>query len=271
MQSAAGLLSNGFTYGLVTPALAYAMASLGSAVGLRCAMRAPASRLREQKGWLLLGAVAIGIGVFTMYFVAMLGFGVGDAIIEFDMLTAYASLAVAVIAAAVALFLVGYRRNLPGVLGGGLFLGLGVAATHFLAMAGMKIEGAVRYDARVVGTSIVVAVIVATCALWCATKAKHLGSSLGAALIMGLAFTGMHYTGMGAMTVRLYSDAGRGGAPSLLSTLTPILLGPVLVLLFITLFVSLDPMMERDGKRKWGSRPGEGTGEKLEWTPFERR
>lgn len=271
MLNAVALPANGFTYGLVTPALAYTMASLGSAVGLRCAMRAPGSQQREQGGWLLLGAVAVGIGIFTMHFVAMVGFSVGDAPIEYDMLTTYGTLVLAVLVSAAALFLVGYRRNLATAFGGGVILGLGVAATHYLGMMGMHVGGAVRYDTRIVGVSVGVAVVVTTIAMWCATKAKHLGASLGAALIMGLAFTGMHYTGMGAMTVRLYSDVGRAGTSSALGTLTPVLIGPVLLLLLITLFVSLDPMMERDGRRKWGSRPGEGTGEKLEWTPFERQ
>jgi NO-binding membrane sensor protein with MHYT domain len=271
MLSAVPLPANGFTYGLVTPALAYTMASLGSAVGIRCAMRAPDSRQRDQKGWLLLGSIAIGIGIFTMHFVAMLGFSVGKAAIEYDMLMTYGSLLVAVLVAMAALFLVGRWRNWATVIGSGLILGVGVAATHYLGMMGMHVQGAVRYDTRIVGISVALVVIVTTSAMWCATKAKHLSTSLGAALIMGLAFTGMHYTGMAAMTVRLYSDAGSAGAPSPLGTLTPMLIGPVLLLLLITLFVSLDPMMERDGRRKWGSRPGEGTGEKLEWTPFERQ
>ena len=97
----------------------------------------------------------------------------------------------------------GHRRNLATVFGSGVILGLGVASTHYLGMMGMHIGGAVRYDTRLVGISVGVAVVVTTIAMWCATKAKHLGASLAAALIMGLAFTGMHYTGM----------AGDDGAP----------------------------------------------------------
>jgi NO-binding membrane sensor protein with MHYT domain len=156
-------------------------------------------------------------------------------------------------------------------MGSGIILGVGVSATHYLAMTGMHVEGAIRYDTRLVGISAGGAVVVAIFAMWWATKARHLAGSLAAALVMGLAFTGMHYTGMAAMTVRLYGDASTAGTPSALGTLTPLLTGPVLVLLLIALFVSLDPMMERDGRRQWGTRPGEGTGEKLEWTPFERR
>ncbi|MFC4497335.1 MHYT domain-containing protein [Streptomyces ovatisporus] len=271
MLSAAAVPANGFTYGLITPAAAYAMATLGSAVGLRCAMRARTAHGRERAGWLAIGSIAIGFGIFTMHFVAMVGFSVGDAPIEYDMARTLASLALAVLVSAAALFLVGNRLpNWFSVPVSGIVLGLGVASTHYLGMTGMRISGVMRYDMRLVAISVGVAVVVTVIAMWCASKAKHLTTSVGSALIMGLAFTGMHYTGMNAMTVRLYSDEGVAGAPSALGILTPVLIGPMLLLLLITLFVSLDPMMERDGRRKWGTRPGEAAGEKLEWTPFER-
>jgi NO-binding membrane sensor protein with MHYT domain len=259
------------TYGPVTPLLAYAAACLGSAVGLRCAMRAPGAARRERAAWLALGSIAIGMGIFTMHFVAMIGFRVGEARIGYDMLMTYGSLLLAVVVSAVALFLAARRRHAwLAVLGGGLVLGLGVASTHYVGMMGMRVAGAVRYDDRIMAISAAVAVVVTSLALWCATRARHMGASLTAALIMGLGFIGMHYTGMAGMSVRLYSEDGAVGS-SPLSTLAPVLIGPVLLLLLITLFVSLDPMMERDGRRKWGTRPGEGTGEKLEWIPFEQR
>lgn len=260
-----------FTYGPVTPLLAYGMACVGSAVGLRCALRAPLLGRRRGAGWLALGSLAIGVGIFTMHVVAMIGFSVGEVPIGYDMLMTYASLLVAVLVSAVALMLVSLRRfTWLAVLGGGLVLGLGVASSHYVGMMGVRIAGAVRYDHRIMIISAAVAVVVSSVALLCARWVRHLGASLAAALIMGLGFVAMHYTGMAGMTVSLYDDAGAVGSSSL-GTLTPVLIGPVLLLLLIALFVSLDPMMERDGRRKWGTRAGEGTGEKLEWVPFERR
>jgi NO-binding membrane sensor protein with MHYT domain len=271
MFRTAALQPDVLTYGPVTPLLAYGMAVLGSAVGLRCAMRAPGVEGRAKAGWLALGSVAIGIGIFTMHVVAMIGFSVGEAPIGYDMLTTYGSLLLAVVVSAVALFLVSRRRHTwLAVLGGGLVLGLGVASTHYAGMTAMRIAGAVRFDSRVMAISAAVAVLVTSVALWCARRIGHMGASVAAALIMGTGFTAMHYTSMTGMSVRLFSEDGAVGSSSL-GTLAPVLIGPVLVLLLITLFVSLDPMMERDVRRKWGTRPGEGTGEKLEWTPFESR
>jgi hypothetical protein len=90
-------------------------------------------------------------------------------------------------------------------------------------------------------------------------------------LITGLGFSGVHYTGArtAGMSVSRYGDGAAGS--SSLGMLVTVLIGPVLPLPLVTLFVSLDPTMERDGRREWGTLPGEGTGEKLEWIPFERR
>lgn len=272
MLSAVAVPVDGFTYGLVTPLAAYLVACLGSALGLRCTVRAVNLERSERAGWLALGAVAIGTGIFTMHFIAMMGFTTRGVDIGYDLLTTYASLGVAVLVVGAGVFVVGYRGRTPGALSaGGVITGLGVAAMHYLGMSGMRMTADVVYDAGVVVLSIVVAVLAATAALWFATTVKLVSAALGASLIMGVAVTGMHYTAMQAMSVHTSASGGSAGGTSAVGTLTPILVGPVLLLLLVALFIGLDPMMERDRRREWGSRPGEGTGEKLEWTPFERQ
>jgi NO-binding membrane sensor protein with MHYT domain len=63
-------------YGWLTPVLSYLMAVVGSALGLRCTVRALALTGRARRNWLLTAATAIGSGIWTMHFVAMLGFAV---------------------------------------------------------------------------------------------------------------------------------------------------------------------------------------------------
>ena len=273
LQTAAGVPVDGFTYGLVTPVAAFVMACLGSALGLRCTVRAMSSESGDRPGWLALGAVAIGTGIFTMHFIAMTGFTAEGVNIGYDLLTTYASLGVAVLVVGAGLFLVGRLGRTPGaLLAGGAITGLGVAAMHYLGMAGMRLAGDVAYDAGPVVLSIAIAVVAATAALWFAMSVRFFGAALGAALIMGVAVCGMHYTAMQAMSVHAHGPGSPGdGGSSAIGTLTPILIGPVLLLLFVALFVSLDPMMERDERRAWGARRGERVGDKLEWTPFERR
>lgn len=272
MASAAGVPVDGFSYGWVTPVVAYLMACLGSALGLRCTVRALSLQRSERARWLLLGSLAIGTGIFAMHFVAMMGFTAHEMEITYDLLTTYASLGVAVLVVGAGVFLVGYKGRTKGaLLAGGMIAGLGVAAMHYLGMAGMRMSGSISYGMGAVLLSIAVAVVAAMAALWFAMSVKLFGAALGAALIMGVAVSGMHYTAMQAVTVHLHGSGTAAEGTSAISTLTPILIGPLLLLLFVGLFVSLDPMMDRDGRRQWGSRPGEGSGEKLEWTPFEHR
>ena len=88
---------DGFSYGLVTPVAAYLMACLGGALGLRCTTRSVRNRRSFKPGWLALGATAIGSGIWTMHFVAMMGFTVAEAPISYDRTTTFASLAVAIV------------------------------------------------------------------------------------------------------------------------------------------------------------------------------
>lgn len=265
---------DGFGYGAVTPIAAYAAACLGSALGLRCTVRAlDVERRADRTGWLALGAVAIGTGIFTMHFIAMMGFTAHGASIGYDLLITYASLGVAVLVVGAGVFLVGTMgRTAPALLVGGAVTGLGVAAMHYLGMAGMVLPGELSYEGWTVALSIAIAVVAATAALWFAVSVQFLGAALGAAMIMGVAVCGMHYTAMQAVSVHLHggNDAVVSGTSGI-SALILILTGPVLLLLFVALFVGLDPMMERDRRRAWGSRRGERVGDRLEWTPFERR
>src|SRR5260370_8736535 len=69
------LTVHNFSYGLLTPGLAYLMSVLGSFLGLRCATRARAHQGRSRASWLLLAGLSIGTtGIWVMHFIAMLAF-----------------------------------------------------------------------------------------------------------------------------------------------------------------------------------------------------
>ncbi|MFC7216611.1 MHYT domain-containing protein [Streptomyces polyrhachis] len=245
---------DGFTYDLLTPVVAYCMAVLGSALGLRCTMRALAVEPSRRLGWLALGAVAIGTGIFTMHFIAMMGFTARDVQINYDLLITLASLVIAVVVVGIGVFIVGYRGRTPLALtGAGMITGLGVACMHYTGMAGMRMDGARQmYSAPVVTLSVIIAVVAATAALWLAMTVKTFGVAIGAALIMGVAVCGMHYTAMEALSVHLTHAAGELTGRTPAEILTPILIGPVLLLVFVGLFVGMDPL-----EREWRHRDEE--------------
>jgi NO-binding membrane sensor protein with MHYT domain len=235
---------DGFSYGLVTPVVAYLMACLGGALGLRCATRTLRVARSWRPGWLALGSAAIGSGIWTMHFIAMMGFTVEHTPIRYDWLMTFASLAVAIAMVGIGIFIVGYRGARGAALfTGGTITGLGIASMHYLGMAGMRLDGQLTYNTFTVSVSVVIAMAAATAALWAAGQDRGFLWSVGASLVMGLAVTGMHYTGMAALDVHVHgtSEPASGGSPAEL--LAPMLIGPLAFLLLAGVVVVFDPLM----------------------------
>jgi NO-binding membrane sensor protein with MHYT domain len=242
-----------FHFGAVTLIAAYLMACLGSALGLRCTTRS-LRRSHRRAHWLMLGAVSIGCDIWTMHFIAMIGFSIEGAPVEYDLTMTLVSLAVAIVVVAFGVFLVGYRGSSPVNLGvAGVITGLGVAAMHYLGMAAVRTEGTVHYDMATVALSVAIAVLAATAALWAAVSIHALWASLGASLVMGVAVTGMHYTGMASVSVHMTGDTT--GIPqsstSLVAFMLSMLAGPLAVLLIAAVIVMFDPDMMLGGDN-WG-------------------
>ncbi|MDB1088520.1 MHYT domain-containing protein [Streptomyces sp. ACA25] len=246
MLSAVEVTTDGFTYGLITPVLGFLLAVLGSALGLRCTVRALSVERRKRAGWLVLGAVSIGTGIFTMHFIAMMGFTASSVPIDYDLGVTYISLGVAVLVTGVGLFLVGYTRHTARLLPvAGVVTGLGVASMHYMGMASMRMTGEIVYNSVLVGLSLVVAVAAATAALWFAISVRRFSAAVVASLLMGVAVTGMHYTGMAAVSVHAHSTSMMYTRVPL-ETLLPALAVPMLLLVIVGLFVGLDPMAEEE-------------------------
>ncbi|MFF8274646.1 MHYT domain-containing protein [Streptomyces lateritius] len=249
---------DGFSYGLVTPVAAYLMACLGGALGLRCTTRSLRHRDTFKAGWLALGATSIGTGIWTMHFIAMMGFSVHRAPISYDRPLTFASLGVAVVMVGIGIFIVGYRGATPLTLvTGGTITGLGIATMHYLGMAGMRFQGRIDYDTLTVALSVVIAVVAATTALWAAVSVHGFLASLGASLVMGLAVSGMHYTAMAAVNVHLHGTPAPGPGDTATSLLLPMLVGPAVFLLLAAVVVMFDPLLVMgDPDRQRPASPG---------------
>ncbi|MFF4170429.1 MHYT domain-containing protein [Streptomyces sp. NPDC001744] len=237
---------DGFSYGLVTPVAAFLMACLGGALGLRCTVRSLRRHDAFRRGWLVLGAVSTGTGIWTMHFIAMTGFSVRQAPVGYDRPLTFASLGVAVLVVGIGLHIVGCRgATVLSLVTGGTVTGLGIATMHYLGMAGMRLPGRVEYDTATVALSVVIAVVAATGALWAAVSVHGFLAGLGASLVMGGAVTGMHYTAMAAVTVHLHgTGAAATAAPS---SLLPMLIGPAVFLVLAAVVLMFDPLLVTGG------------------------
>ncbi|MEV4410505.1 MHYT domain-containing protein [Catellatospora sp. NPDC049609] len=222
-----------FTHGLVTPGVAYALSILGSTLGLICTARMRTAVTGKQRfWWLVLAAWALGgTAIWAMHFMAMLGFSVTGTQIRYDIARTALSALVAIVVVGLGLYIVGFGRPHVGrIVTGGVFTGVGVAGMHYLGMFAMRLDGEVSYDTGLVAASVVIAVVAATVALWFTVVLKRPLAIAGAALLMGVAVCGMHYTGMAAMSVLLTEPSLAVGGTSAANLLVPI---GVLVLLVI--------------------------------------
>jgi NO-binding membrane sensor protein with MHYT domain len=201
-----------FDHGWITPTVSYILSVLGSSLGLTSAARLRAAKSRgERTWWLVLAAVAIGgTAIWSMHFVAMMGFSVVGTGIRYDVGLTAASALIAVVAVGIglAIALLGEGARNTRIIIGGVVAGLGVAAMHYTGMAAMELNGDITYGTTRVGMSIGIAVVAASVALWLTITVHKPLAIFVSALVMGIAVNGMHFTGMSAMSVTEQQPAG---------------------------------------------------------------
>lgn len=154
----------------------------------------------DHKKLLSAAAFAIGGGIWSMHFVAMLALRV-PITITYDILLTLISGLVSVLMTGLALILLTLRRGRPNRLQfAGLVMGLGISAMHYIGMAAIRGDCRIDYSVGLVVISIFIAIAASTAALRLAVTLQHVWRKIGAAFVMGSAISGMHYTAMAAAT-----------------------------------------------------------------------
>ncbi|KVG30327.1 histidine kinase [Burkholderia diffusa] len=234
------------TYNLLLVLLSLVIATLASYTALDLA--AFISLLDNptlKRAWLAGGAAAMGTGIWSMHFVGMLALSLPIPL-GYALPDTGASLAIAVLVSYFALNVVTRARlSRRRLLAGGVLMGAGIVGMHYTGMAAMRMAPGIRYDPALFAASIGVAVIASTVALWMAQtlraqQARHATTQrIGAALIMGIAITGMHYTAMAA--AHFAPDARCGAAngidaPWLATTIALFTMATLIVTLLVCRF-----------------------------------
>ena len=203
------------THNLSLVILSVVIAIIASYTALNLSGRVTVAQgLTRTAFWLVGGAIAMGVGIWSMHFIAMLAYNLPIPMV-YNFPIVLVSMAVAVVASGAALFVVS-RQTLPTLqfLAGGIFMGLGIATMHYTGMAAMRMEASAQYDPKLVALSIVIAIGASLIALRLAfdlrTETTVSGSvrKIGSAIIMGIAITGTHYTAMAAINLELPSHGG---------------------------------------------------------------
>ncbi|MEA3088962.1 MAG: diguanylate cyclase [Caballeronia sp.] len=188
---------------LVCLSLMVAFLASYTAVELSGGLNALASAKRRPL-WLVGGAMSMGLGIWSMHFIGMLAFSLPIAV-GYDFSITAASLLLAISVSLIALATASRgalsRRRLCAA---GTIMGIGVAGMHFTGMHALQMSPGIEYTIWKVALSVGVAIAASMAALWLAFRLRSPGienlavKRLGAAFIMAIAITGMHYLGMSA-------------------------------------------------------------------------
>jgi diguanylate cyclase (GGDEF)-like protein len=226
--------------------LSLCVALLASYTALTLASRiAAASSAVAQRVWLLLGAVVMGVGIWSMHFVGMLALSLPIAT-GYDIGITLVSLLAAIAASGMALH-TSTRQHFTwrSLLAGGALMGAGIVTMHYLGMEAMGMSPAIQYSPGLLLLSILIAGLASVAALWIANalrveNLRHLiKKRLAASAVMAVAIAGMHYTGMAAATFLPGAVCTASGAGSLHSAWLSLLVGgATLALLAVTLVIS---------------------------------
>ncbi|WP_025127505.1 bifunctional diguanylate cyclase/phosphodiesterase [Pseudomonas sp. PH1b] len=179
------------------------VAILASYTALDLTGRIATAQGRAAYLWIAGGALAMGVGVWSMHFIGMLAFSL-PVELGYDFSLTALSLLISVLSCGFALWLVSQPKlPLLQLLYGALVMGAGISGMHYTGMAAMQMQPGIDYDPSLFGASLLIAFGASTAALWIAfhlrrnTPYVRLARS-GAAVVMGFAIVGMHYTGMAA-------------------------------------------------------------------------
>jgi PAS domain S-box-containing protein len=201
MISANAAMTGSYDYSEVARSVLIAIAASYAALDL--AGRVNAASGRSRAAWLSGGAAAMGIGIWAMHMKGMLAFRL-PVPVEYHWPTLLASLLVAILASAVALY-VASRRKMGWVeaLTGSVIMAGGIAGLHYLCMAAMRLPAITQFSPLLVTFSILFAILFSLVALLMAFDLREetkwtVPRRLGSATVMGLAVSAMHYTGMAA-------------------------------------------------------------------------
>jgi PAS domain S-box-containing protein len=198
--------------------LSVIVAVMVSYTALSLAARVAAASPSLTPVWLIGGSITMGIGIWSMHFIGMMAFTLPIAL-RYDIGRTVASLLLAVITSGCALWIAaGARMSVLRLTGGSLAMGAGICAMHYSGMSAIQIVPMLTYDRSLVAASIGIAVGASFAALWLAFNLRSghswqlAAGRAAAALIMGVAISGMHYTGMAASRFGAYSYCV-GGVP----------------------------------------------------------
>lgn len=187
------MLEHGHNIYLIVAALAIAVMS--GFTGLSLTQGASAMGVARRKLVVSMSAIALGSGIWSMHFVAMLGMTLPVAF-HYDALVTMISALVAILLTGIALLLVhfGARTGVRITLAG-ICVGAGILAMHYIGMSGIQ-EVKPVYSTFGVGVAIVASVLLCVVSFWISYGHRESRNILTGTLVFGISVVAVHFIAM---------------------------------------------------------------------------
>ncbi|WP_227394675.1 bifunctional diguanylate cyclase/phosphodiesterase [Jeotgalibacillus aurantiacus] len=162
---------------------------------------------RSRKGlWLTSGSLIFGAGIWCMHFVAMLAYHLIMPVSYHPGLL-FLSIVFAAISSFTAFLLLNKKVITSRVIiFGSVFISISILSMHYIGMEAMRMQADIVYNLWIVALSALIAVVASYAALrifiyfsFQKNSSAFIGPAISA-VIMGIAISGMHYTGMASAT-----------------------------------------------------------------------
>ncbi|HEX6859469.1 MAG TPA: EAL domain-containing protein [Caulobacteraceae bacterium] len=200
----------------------------GTVTAFRLYSRLRGARGIERAAWALLTGLVAGTGVWATHILAMLAYDPGVPVGYWPGST-IGSLLVAVLLTSAGFSIASGERTSSSQVAGGVVVGFGVAAMHYLGMRGMVVQGHVDWAPSAIGLSVAAGVLLTVASLFIAGFSRKVSEQLSGGAMLSLAVIGLHFIGMAAMTI--IPDAAAPTPPSLIT--------PTLLLMTASLLAAL--------------------------------
>lgn len=244
------------TYDPWLVAASVVIAIMASFTGLRLASGLRTLETGQRKLQIAKAAFALGGGIWSMHFVAMLAVRLPIAI-GYDAFYTLGSVLISILITGLglALMFVGERSPMRTVQAGAL-TGLGIVSMHYVGMAAVSGYCSVSYAPAGLFVSSGIAILFSICALRLAYGRRTLTQLSLGAVVLGVTISGMHYSAMAFTGFTELADAAPVATPVIQSEYLALI---VLVAAFVVCGVFLLTALPLETVRDRAALPAEAT------------
>lgn len=202
-------------YDMPLAALSILVAIFSSFVALDISSRLVCAKGSLKKRWIFSGSIVMGLGIWSMHFIGMLAFRM-----PMDVSYHIPLVLFSVLPAVFSCWLAFSIISRPAISSkhlffGALLIGLGILSMHILGMEAVMMPATVAHNVFLWTLAAVIAFVASYVALYLLFHLRKVHgfhwSKIVSAIVMGIAVSGMHYTGMAAMLYSPTGEATQGG------------------------------------------------------------